>query len=138
MSYVAWFDHFDPGLASGVGGKCAVLGELTAAGFPVPPGFAVTTDAYRATCGPLTDRLRDLLAVAAAGDRAGAARTSAAMRELVAGAPLPDGVRDAVVSAYATLCARCGAVAQSTVTVRPATASYASTLPGRRARTQTR
>ncbi|HET6173369.1 MAG TPA: PEP/pyruvate-binding domain-containing protein [Gaiellales bacterium] len=29
-----------------VGGKCANLGELTAAGFPVPPGFAVTTLAY--------------------------------------------------------------------------------------------
>jgi pyruvate,water dikinase len=29
-----------------VGGKCANLGELTAAGFPVPPGFAVTTVAY--------------------------------------------------------------------------------------------
>jgi pyruvate, water dikinase len=29
-----------------VGGKCAHLGELTAAGFPVPPGFAVTTAAY--------------------------------------------------------------------------------------------
>jgi pyruvate,water dikinase len=30
-----------------VGGKCANLGELTGAGFPVPPGFAVTTEAYR-------------------------------------------------------------------------------------------
>jgi pyruvate,water dikinase len=30
-----------------VGGKCANLGELTGAGFPVPPGFAVTTAAYR-------------------------------------------------------------------------------------------
>ena len=29
-----------------VGGKCANLGELTGAGFPVPPGFAVTTAAY--------------------------------------------------------------------------------------------
>jgi pyruvate,water dikinase len=29
-----------------VGGKCANLGELTEAGFPVPPGFAVTTAAY--------------------------------------------------------------------------------------------
>jgi pyruvate, water dikinase len=28
------------------GGKCANLGELTAAGFAVPPGFAVTTAAY--------------------------------------------------------------------------------------------
>jgi pyruvate,water dikinase len=30
-----------------VGGKCANLGELTSAGFPVPPGFAVTTAAYQ-------------------------------------------------------------------------------------------
>src|SRR5690606_11127546 len=30
-----------------VGGKAANLGELIAAGFPVPPGFVVTTAAYR-------------------------------------------------------------------------------------------
>lgn len=29
-----------------VGGKCASLGEMTQAGIAVPPGFAVTTDAY--------------------------------------------------------------------------------------------
>jgi pyruvate, water dikinase len=31
-----------------VGGKCASLGEMTQAGVAVPPGFAVTTDAYAA------------------------------------------------------------------------------------------
>lgn len=31
-----------------VGGKCASLGDMTAAGVAVPPGFAVTTDAYLA------------------------------------------------------------------------------------------
>lgn len=31
-----------------VGGKCASLGEMTQAGISVPPGFAVTTDAYLA------------------------------------------------------------------------------------------
>lgn len=31
-----------------VGGKCASLGEMTQAGVAVPPGFAVTTDAYGA------------------------------------------------------------------------------------------
>ncbi|MYM57554.1 PEP/pyruvate-binding domain-containing protein [Thalassovita mangrovi] len=31
-----------------VGGKCASLGEMTRAGVSVPPGFAVTTDAYLA------------------------------------------------------------------------------------------
>jgi pyruvate,water dikinase len=29
-----------------VGGKCAHLGELSNAGFPVPPGFAITTAAF--------------------------------------------------------------------------------------------
>ena len=31
-----------------VGGKCSSLGEMTQAGVAVPPGFAVTTDAYQA------------------------------------------------------------------------------------------
>lgn len=109
MSYVVWFDDFDPALKPRLGGKCAVLGELTAAGLPVPPGFAVTTDAYRATCGPLRERLRALLAGSARDDAAGPARTAAAMRELVEAAPLPDQVRDAVAGAYAELGRRCGA-----------------------------
>ena len=80
---------------------------MTRAGLNVPPGFAVTTDAYVAACGPLTDRLRVLLADAA-GDPAGLARTSATMRDLVEGARLPDDLRDAVAGAYADLCRRCG------------------------------
>ena len=36
-----------------VGGKGANLGEMTAAGFPVPPGFCVTTRAYRAFTAPI-------------------------------------------------------------------------------------
>ncbi|HEY1621160.1 MAG TPA: PEP/pyruvate-binding domain-containing protein [Streptosporangiaceae bacterium] len=38
--------------AGQVGGKAAVLGELAAAGFPVPPGFAVTTAAAAARAVP--------------------------------------------------------------------------------------
>jgi len=33
-----------------VGGKGANLGELTAAGLPVPPGFVLGIDAYEAFC----------------------------------------------------------------------------------------
>ena len=107
MSYVVWFDEFENGLAPRLGGKCAGLGELTRAGLAVPPGFAVTTDAYRAACGSLTDRLRILLD-GSAEDPAAAARTSATMRDLVERAPLPHDVRDAVAGAYAALCRRCG------------------------------
>jgi pyruvate,water dikinase len=107
VPYVVWFDEVDTALVPRLGGKCAGLGELTRTGLAVPPGFAVTIDAYRAACGPLTDRLRGLLANGA-DDPAGVARASAAMRDLVEGLPLPGDVRDAVAGAYAALCRRCG------------------------------
>lgn len=46
--YVLWFDKVgkeDTGL---VGGKGANLGEMTQAGFPVPPGFIITAKSYKA------------------------------------------------------------------------------------------
>ena len=46
-----------------IGGKAAHLGEVPAAGLPVPPGFVVTTDAYKRflQCEPgITDELNDL------------------------------------------------------------------------------
>ena len=45
--YVRWFEHVTKNDVALVGGKGANLGELTHAGFPVPPGFVVTVDAYR-------------------------------------------------------------------------------------------
>jgi pyruvate,water dikinase len=39
--------HIDGAMLVTVGGKAANLGELTRAGLPVPPGFCVTTEAYR-------------------------------------------------------------------------------------------
>lgn len=44
--FVRWFETLslaDDGL---VGGKAANLGELVSAGVPVPPGFALTADAF--------------------------------------------------------------------------------------------
>ncbi|CAL9505932.1 Phosphoenolpyruvate synthase [Actinosynnema sp. ALI-1.44] len=46
------------------GGKGANLGELTAAGLPVPPGFVVTADAYLASVRPVRAELDELLAKA--------------------------------------------------------------------------
>jgi pyruvate, water dikinase len=45
-TYVRWFGDLGLGDVGLVGGKCANLGELTKAGFRVPPGFALTTAAY--------------------------------------------------------------------------------------------
>lgn len=64
--YVLPFEQCDLSSIDRVGGKCASLGELLKADIPVPPGFAVTTDAYLAFLNEnhlkssITDRLEKL------------------------------------------------------------------------------
>lgn len=45
-AHVVWFTDVDKDDIGLVGGKGANLGEMTKAGFPVPPGFIVTAQAY--------------------------------------------------------------------------------------------
>jgi pyruvate,water dikinase len=47
MSLLLHFDQPEAGLVPLAGGKGSNLRSLTAAGFPVPPGFIVTAEAYR-------------------------------------------------------------------------------------------
>ena len=44
---IMWFEELAKGDIPLVGGKNANLGEMTQAGIPVPPGFAITAYAYR-------------------------------------------------------------------------------------------
>ncbi|MEV4687998.1 PEP/pyruvate-binding domain-containing protein [Microbacterium sp. LWH3-1.2] len=81
-----------------VGGKAANLGELIRAGFEVPPGFCVTTEAYRN-------------AVRGSAVEAGTITDAAAARAAVLEAPFPDAVADAVRDAYARLESGAGPVA---------------------------
>ncbi|MBK8463524.1 MAG: phosphoenolpyruvate synthase [Nigerium sp.] len=46
MSSIVWWEQVGAGDLALVGGKAANLGELVRAGFEVPPGFVITTDAY--------------------------------------------------------------------------------------------
>lgn len=48
MSYVIPFHELEKGNIPAAGGKGANLGEMTMAGFPVPSGFVLTTEAYDA------------------------------------------------------------------------------------------
>ena len=45
--YILWLDHDDAAGNAVLGGKFASLAEMTAAGLAVPPGFGVSTAAYR-------------------------------------------------------------------------------------------
>ena len=61
---IGWFDDLRAGDTQEAGGKGANLGELTAAGLPVPPGFVVTADAFRQAMeeGGVRDELRAIFA----------------------------------------------------------------------------
>lgn len=104
--YIIRFDDYRDAERPRVGGKNASLGTMLRAGLPVPPGFAVTTDAY--------DTLRrraDLVAFVsdrlAAADTDALADVSGEIRGHIEAVPLPDDVEHAVRAAYAALSERC-------------------------------
>ncbi|CAN5803995.1 PEP/pyruvate-binding domain-containing protein [soil metagenome] len=109
--HIVWFDAYaEEHDRPRVGGKNASLGSMIGAGLPVPPGFAVTTDAYerlranedlRSRVGRALDRVdhddpRELQDI------------SAEIRALIETAPLDDDVASAIRDSYAALSQRCG------------------------------
>ncbi|MFI6919389.1 PEP/pyruvate-binding domain-containing protein [Nonomuraea spiralis] len=55
MDAILKFPDIDGSMLAPAGGKAVNLGVLTRAGLPVPPGFCVTTEAYRAITAGLGD-----------------------------------------------------------------------------------
>jgi phosphohistidine swiveling domain-containing protein len=88
-----------------VGGKGANLGKLTRAGFEVPPGFCVTTAAFRAflSAHEMQDRIDTILGHLDYADQSEIESATASVRELFTSADLPGAVADAIRAAYAKL-----------------------------------
>lgn len=107
-----------------VGGKAANLGELIQAGLPVPPGFVVTTSAYRASVDASGHRDR-ILAAATPSPKDDFATAAATVGELFAAIDLPDDIVTAVTDAYCTLGSGAVAVRSSATAEDLAEASFA-------------
>jgi pyruvate,water dikinase len=88
-----------------VGGKGANLGELTAAGLSVPPGFVITAAAYAAFCdgGGLRERIAERLAGLDVEDTTGLDRAAAEVRSMIETEPMPEWLEDIICEAYAGL-----------------------------------
>lgn len=87
-----------------VGGKAANLGELIQAGFAVPQGFCVTTEAYRLVLdGTGFENVLHAADRLAPDDAAGLTELATRARKMIATAPVPGQVSDAVLDAYAAL-----------------------------------
>ncbi len=92
------------GMLARVGGKAANLGETIGAGLPVPPGFCLTTDAYRSAVGPAgLEEVHSALAAAGTNDLDALARLAARARELILGVEIPPEIAEAVRASYAAL-----------------------------------
>ncbi|MBI4491222.1 MAG: hypothetical protein HY690_00300 [Chloroflexi bacterium] len=87
------------------GGKGANLSRLVRAGYPVPPGFVVRTEAYRAfvAANGLEARIVELASATHADDPASVESASAAIRQLFAGGTMPPHLAAAIVRAYRDL-----------------------------------
>jgi phosphohistidine swiveling domain-containing protein len=116
-SYVVWFDDERADLREVVGGKGANLGRLVRAGFDVPPGFTVSTEAYSdfmresGVGAEITDALTDF-------DYAHAAALedqTARIRERIVASPMPDSIAAEISAAQRVLAGEDGVFKRSAV-----------------------
>ena len=102
MIFIKQFDEIGRDDIDEAGGKGANLGELTRAGLPVPPGFVLVTNAYRAYVAEhqLADKIAGLAATT--DDPAGYESASEQIRALFAD-EISDDLRAEIAEAYAAL-----------------------------------
>ncbi|CAI48689.1 phosphoenolpyruvate synthase [Natronomonas pharaonis DSM 2160] len=101
---VLWLDEIRSDDLGAVGGKGASLGEMTAAGLPVPPGFVVTAQTYRAFIEEtgIDEELFEAVDVDS-DDSAALAEAEAAAKELILDTEIPESVREEILEAYDNL-----------------------------------
>jgi pyruvate,water dikinase len=129
--FILPFECCDKDVHHRVGGKCASLGSMTQAGAAVPPGFAVTTDAYRAMLahGDLRAGIHAALGEIVYGDVDSEEHASNAIRSLIESVPIPAAIELAIRAAYAALCTTTGALAGD-LPVAVRSSATAEDLPG--------
>ena len=113
-NYIRWFNELTITDVASVGGKNASLGELyrelTQQGVNVPNGFAITAQAYRtllteANAWTALHQALDDLDPENVQDLARRARRA---REIIYAAPIPEGMEQQIIAAYAQLQAEYG------------------------------
>ncbi|MFQ5661289.1 MAG: PEP/pyruvate-binding domain-containing protein [Gammaproteobacteria bacterium] len=127
--YTLPFEECDTASCSQIGGKNAGLGGMIKANAPVPPGFAIITEAYRKMLitGNLGKQIHTLLEQPDSVDMKSDAATSRAIRNLIERTPIPDDIEQAIRTAYMDLCQQCQL---DNVPVAVRSSATAEDLPG--------
>ncbi len=105
---VLWFEMLRKTDIPSVGGKNANLGELTNAGIPVPPGFAITAYSYKKFIEEtgISKKIYEIIkeTVTNIDEPKQFEIASRKIRELIDSTPMPKEVESAVKAAYEQLC----------------------------------
>lgn len=113
-NFIRWFDEISIKDIPLVGGKNASLGEmyqsLNPRGIEIPPGFAVTADAFSELIkqNHLAEKIYPSLAKLNMQDTAQLAKTGNEIRALVRSAGIPQKVAHEIREAYTELCKKAG------------------------------
>ncbi len=108
MENVAWFENLSSSDVEIAGGKGASLGEMVNAGLPVPPGFAVTAQAYEKFVNEenIIDEMNDLLEKVNVDDSEALKETGEKVRNIILEAEMPEDIREDIIESYRELSER--------------------------------
>ena len=101
-TFILPFNQIDATSLPRVGGKGANLGEMIGAGFPVPPGFCITTDAFQLflDSSGFADELYDTLDALPADDLENTHRAGEQIRTRLSATPIPPEIEAAILRAW--------------------------------------
>ncbi len=110
LCYIKWFEELDENDLAVAGGKGANLGKLTQLGINVPPGFAVTVEAYNYFIeqNDLTDKIRDKLKDIDIEDSSQLQEAAREIREIINNNQFPEEIYQEIEEAYTELNDRVG------------------------------
>lgn len=105
MAYIAKFAQIGKADTPEVGGKGANLGEMAGIGMPVPPGFVVTSQAYKEFLkeNKLDRKIIETLDRVNINDPAQLHEASLKIQKLIITAPIPEEISSEIISAYLNL-----------------------------------
>jgi pyruvate, water dikinase len=104
-TFVVWFNEVTKEDVGIVGGKGANLGEMTRAGFPVPPGFIVTAAAYYDYLeeNHLNEEIQNILQKVSYEDQKSLEQASEKIKKLIVQGNMSEQLAREITSAYDTL-----------------------------------
>ncbi len=104
-SYILWFDQISKDMVDVVGGKGANLGEMFNIGLPVPPGYVVTTFAFKKFLDEnnLLNEIIEILRNTDIENYDSLKKASEMIQSKILAARMPDDVKEEIVKAYKQL-----------------------------------